>query len=93
MTEIKDSRLVKHQVSCSIYINESDKPNSYMMSVPQVGVSINDQLRYAHDKSLAINAATSIISSYEHILSSMVDEDEAIRRLLVLRKEYQSQYD
>lgn len=98
MTKIETTRLLKHNASTTVLVNEGDRNHSYQMTIP-AGDPNGDgslvwRLNYGSEPPdrKDVMAAISIMDSYEYLLSDCITANEAINRLRCLRREYRNQF-
>lgn len=80
-----------------VMVNENDRRRSYQMSIPAKpqadGTTLDWVIRYSNQTREQELCALSIMDSYQYLLSANITTEEAINRLRMLRREYQSQPD
>ena len=96
-TNIKTTRLLKHAGITRILVNDDDPEQRYQMAMPAGEQGDDGSLgwRLAHHSKPSwedLQAAVSIMSTFEYMLSALIPAEEAINRLRCLRREYQRQH-
>lgn len=98
LTKIETTRLLKHNASATVLVNEGDRRHSYQMTIPAGDPrgegSLGWRLNYGSEQPQRtdVMAAISIMDSYEYLLSGHITAEEAINRLRCLRREYKNQF-
>lgn len=94
---IKTTRQIITAWDTYVIVNEGDRQHSYQMTIPAKpqpdGTTLDWAIRYTNQTREQELCALSIMGSYQYLLSANISSEEAINRLRMLRREYQSQPD
>ena len=95
ITKIDQTRLITMAWDTAVLVNETDRMNSYQMTIPALahedGTTLCWLLNYGKPDPSQRAAAISVMDSYSYLLSADITTEEAINRLRCLRREYQNQ--
>lgn len=96
-TPINTTRQIVTAWNTYVMVNEADRMHSYQMTIPAKphldGTTLGWVIRYTNQTREQELCALSIMDSYQCLLSAAITTEEAINRLRMLRREYQSQPD